>query len=143
MAKKQDRKPSIIQATKEAYYIAPGQPTDNYMACIMDPHEPIGGRHNRDMSIEEGIYIYVPRWTHDWLHENPVGQQVNKLFKAIMQEEWLKFKVYIEDYTWTDAWDEWKEKFTDNYTDYDWNSEIHWKSIDVNYRVECLLEEVA
>ena len=80
--KKQNRQHSIIQSNRESYLTG--------KTCgILDPHEPIGG-HNRKISLKEGLWIWVTRDEHDWLHETEEGQIKDAELSALMEREWYK-----------------------------------------------------
>lgn len=80
----------------------------------LHPHEPIGGTR-RQQSIQEGLYIYVPGQTHQWLHEHPAGVEKNKEFKELMQKTWLEHQIFVEELTEEEAWDKWWAIFGKNY----------------------------
>lgn len=104
------RPPSIIQNDKTPFFMMPDQGAYD----DLHPHEPIGGCR-RLLSIQEGLYIYVPGQTHHWLHEDDEGVKKNKEFKALMQRKWLDHQIDTENLTEEEAWDKWWRIFGKNY----------------------------
>lgn len=54
----------------------------------LEPHEPIGNK-NRSLSIKHGLYMYVNRKYHRWLHDTHEGRIKNRELQAEMQEKWM------------------------------------------------------
>ncbi len=50
-----------------------------------EPHEPIKGNPNRRLSIERGMFMYIDRTYHNWLHVTEEGQIKDKEYKEEMQ----------------------------------------------------------
>ncbi len=55
----------------------------------LEPHEPIHGK-NRQLSIEHGLYMYIDREFHTWLHIDERGIKLNNHYKTEMQEKWME-----------------------------------------------------
>lgn len=63
---------------------------ETWETLTLDPHEPIGGK-NRPLSIKEGLYIYIDRKKHRWIHDTEEGQLYNDKLKQQMQETWMEY----------------------------------------------------
>ena len=103
--KQPERKPTIIQRSQESYLSKSTQD--------LNIHEPIGAG-NRRMSMAEGLWIYVTRDEHTWLHSTHEGELRNRQLKSIVQAMWFLNKSY-EGYDWDQAEKEWRDKFVESY----------------------------
>lgn len=56
----------------------------------LDPHEPIGGK-NKKLSEKYGLYIYVTRSKHTWLHSTEDGEIENCRLKVEMQKAFIEY----------------------------------------------------
>jgi len=89
---KYKRNPSIIQLFRKKSYISKIE----YDIYPLEAHEPIGNS-NRKNSMEDGLWIWVTRNEHRWLHDTELGEQKNADLKELMQLSWMK-KNYPDDY---------------------------------------------
>jgi len=105
--KKYKRNPSIIQPFKKKCYFT-GEKYD------LDPHEPIGGT-NRQQSMEHGLWIWVTREKHRWLHDTEDGQYANSNCKMIVQLEWFEKYIEANNSDFEHAMVEWMKIFGRNY----------------------------
>jgi len=103
--KKYKRNPSIIQPENKESFISE-------YTIHLDPHEPIHGK-NRQLSMEDGLWIWVTREEHDRLHENEEGIKCNKELKKLMQECWMNH--YHDEQTYDYKLNKFIERYGKNY----------------------------
>ncbi len=104
-----DRKASIIQARKECYI-------SKETGGILHPHEPICGR-NRQVSVQEGLWIWIKAELHAWLHDTHEGELYSRELKKRMQRCWYEMKLFIEEWSIEEVLAKWWDLFMVNYLD--------------------------
>ena len=67
------------------------------------------------MSMDEGLWIYMTRAKHQWLHTDPEGQQENERLKKWSQRKWLTHIMEKRNIAFEEAQEEWLKKFSRNY----------------------------
>lgn len=70
-------------------------------------HHVMNGTADRPKADEDGLWIYVTRSRHEWLHNTPDGKKEMKRLKALAQ------KKYEETHTH----EEWMRRYHKNYVD--------------------------
>ena len=73
---------SIIQEDKDICYIC-----NNYIYNGRDCHHIYGGG-NRRKSDKDGMFVYVHRCCHRWLHDHPKS---NENYKKRCQKIWMNY----------------------------------------------------
>lgn len=68
-------------------------------------HHVMNGNAYRDKADEDGLWIYVTRSRHDWLHNTPDGKKEMKRLKKMAQCEYEK----------THSHEEWMRRYHKNY----------------------------
>ena len=79
--KKPKRNLSIIQSQKKSFLSGVTQ--------NLTPHEPIGGG-SRQLSLQEGLWIWLTLAEHRWIHDTHDGELKDKELSALMQIKWLE-----------------------------------------------------
>lgn len=97
MAKPGTRRPSILTDKVERCYYT-GRPTT-------EVHHVMNGTAYRHKADEDGLYIYITRSRHDWLHNTPDGKKEMKRLKKLAQIEYEK----------THSHAEWMKRYGKNY----------------------------
>ena len=72
-------------------------------------HHVMNGNADRRKADEDGLWIYVTRSRHDWLHNTPDGKKEMKRLKALAQQAYEK----------THSHAEWMRRYHKNYVDID------------------------
>lgn len=84
-------KNSIVQEDSEYCYIC-----GNRLYGIYDIHHIFEGTANRKKSDEDGLYCYVHRACHRWLHDHPMSMAT---FKQRGQRAWQRHnKKSVKDF---------------------------------------------
>lgn len=89
---------SIITDTNDHKCFYTGLPTT-------EVHHIMNGTADRPKADEDGLWIYVTRSAHNWLHNTPSGKAEMKRLKALAQRK----------YEETHSHEEWMRRYHKNY----------------------------
>jgi hypothetical protein len=70
-------------------------------------HHVMNGSADRRKADADGLWIYVSRSAHNWLHSTPEGKKEMLRLKALAQKEYEK----------THSHEQWMERYHKNYGD--------------------------